>query len=363
MTADLVADFTKRFPGGTTIRGVLRCPAPGFSITVLFGPSGCGKTTILRCLAGLERPEQGSIRFGRETWFDADRGIFLRPQQRDIGYLFQEYALFPHRTVAGNIAFGLSNLSANERRKKTEEMMNRLGLEGLGQRYPNQVSGGQQQRIALARVLIRRPRLLLLDEPLSALDASLRDQVRRELRRLLAAFDIPVVLVTHDQVEAMSLADSVVVIDDGSVRQSGPVDEVFRRPADLRVAHIVGVENVHAATVIGVADGRATVRIGDTSLTASAPGGSHREVYACFRAEEVCLGGDAVAADDGSNLLSGRVVSVVHEGPLTRLALDCGFPLTAFVTRYRDGETGVRRGESVRVRLHPESIHLIPRSS
>jgi molybdate transport system ATP-binding protein len=178
MTAELVAQFEKHYPRGPVIRAELRQAADRFSVSVLFGPSGCGKTTILRCLAGLERPESGTIRLGDESWLDAHRSICRSPQQRNIGYLFQDYALFPHLTAAGNIGYGLNGAPKPERRRRIREMLDRFGLNGLEQRWPHEVSGGQQQRIALARVLIRRPRLLLLDEPLSALDATLREELR-----------------------------------------------------------------------------------------------------------------------------------------------------------------------------------------
>ena len=226
MTRELLAQFETRYPSGATVHGELRLPLDQFSITVLFGPSGCGKTTILRCLAGLQRPLRGIIRLGSETWFDADAKICRSPQERDIGFLFQDYALFPHLTVVQNIGYGLSHLAAAPRHLRIEEMLNALNLRGLEARYPLQISGGQQQRVALARVLARRPRLLLLDEPLSAIDNSMREQLRIELRRVLTEFGIPVVLVTHDPLEAQQLAHRVVVLRDGRVIKAGTFDEV-----------------------------------------------------------------------------------------------------------------------------------------
>lgn len=227
MSDQLVARFEKRFDRGVTIAAEVTAPANRFSITVLFGPSGCGKTTILRCLAGLERPESGRIEFAGQTWFDADRRICLSPQQRDIGFLFQEYALFPHLTVADNVGYSLVSASRDDRRNRIDEMLKRFDLEGLGQRYPRQISGGQQQRVALARSLARRPKVLLLDEPLSALDSDLRDQLRAELRDRLADFAIPVVLVTHDRTEAASLADQVLVLSEGRITRFGAPADVF----------------------------------------------------------------------------------------------------------------------------------------
>src|SRR5262245_31878197 len=221
VAAELTADFEKHFQDGPVIQVALRRPADAFSLTVLFGPSGSGKSTTLRCLAGLDRPERGVIRFGDEIWFDAARGIFLPPQRRRIGYLFQDYALFPHLRVAENIGYGLGKVAASERRKRFEEITALLGLVGLEDYYPRQLSGGQQQRVALARALVCRPRLLLLDEPLSALDAPTREQLRHELRHWLTKLAVPGIVVTHDRVETLALGDHVVVMDHGRVRQCG----------------------------------------------------------------------------------------------------------------------------------------------
>lgn len=357
MADALIANFTKRFPGGAVIRGELRQPAQGHSITVLFGPSGCGKTTVLRCLAGLERPEQGSIQFGGRTWFDAGPGICLTPQQRGVGFVFQDYALFPHLTVAGNIGYGLP---ANEREQRVGEMLDRFGLAGVVQQRPRQLSGGQQQRVALARALVCRPRLLLLDEPLSALDAALREELRGELRRLLAACNIPVFLVTHDRAEALALGDELIVMSGGAVRQSGPMLEVFNRPADAEVAKIVGVETLQPGIQVSESDGLATVKVGSVTLTAVAPAIASREVFVCIRGEDVMLQRDG-GASSGRNRLAARVVAVHPGSPLTRVELDAGFPLFAFITRPACEELGLQEGATVTALIKAPAVHLIAR--
>jgi molybdate transport system ATP-binding protein len=187
-------------------------PATRHSITVLFGPSGCGKTTVLRCLAGLERPEHGRIIFGDDVWFDSDTKTHLSPQKRGIGLVFQDYALFPHLSVAENIAYGLDALPKPERQTRVDEIIQRFGLDEQRHRRPRQISGGQQQRVALARALVTQPRLLLLDEPLSALDTGLRNELREDLRIQLKTLDIPVVLVTHDQAEAELLGAQIIMM-------------------------------------------------------------------------------------------------------------------------------------------------------
>lgn len=361
MTAELIADFKKEFSKSTVIHGLLRQPTQGFSITVLFGPSGGGKSTILRCLAGLERPEEGAIHFGEQTWFHGQGRIFWSPQERDIGYLFQEYALFPHLRVEANITYGLVGMSGVERSRKVREMLDLFGLTGMERRYPHQLSGGQQQRVALARVLVRRPRLLLLDEPFSALDAMLREEIRPELRRVLARFGVPVILVTHERSEVISLADRVVVVDGGRVRQTGTVQEVFNRPADGSVARVVGMETVVQGRVVRAKNGLATVLIGETQLVAVSPAGTGTQVQACIRAEEVILQSGEGLPASARNRLEARVQSMTSEGALVRVALDAGFPLTALVTRPACEELGLKPGVKILALIKAPAIHLIPR--
>ena len=362
MTVELISEFEKQFPAGPLIRADMRCPTSPSSLTVLFGPSGSGKTTTLRCLAGLERPGRGHIRSGDETWFDSDRRIFLPPQKRRIGYLFQDHALFPHLNVTHNIAYGLGALGRAERQHRVKEIMELLGLSGLGHRYPRQISGGERQRVALARALVCRPRLLLLDEPLSALDVPLREQLRRELRRSLAQLGIPAVLVTHDRVEALSLADFVVVFDEGRVRQSGPVGEVFSKPADLTVARIVGVDTVERARIVAVNDGLATVQIGPAQLVASAPASLNEDVYVCIHAGDVILDkGAFLGQSSARNRLAGQVKALDRQGEMVRVSLDCGFSLKALVTNQACQELVLREGEHVTALLKAPAIHLVPR--
>lgn len=360
--AELVADFEKRYRSGATIRAAFSQPAGGFFSTVLFGPSGSGKTTILRCLAGLERPERGTIRNGPDLWFDASRHIHLRPQSRGVGFLFQDYALFPHLTVERNIAYGLSRVSGAERRSRVAGLIDLLGLSGLGERHPRELSAGQQQRVALARAVAPRPRLLLLDEPLSALDAPTRQTLRSELRRALAALATPAVLVTHDPLEAVALADRAVVLSEGQIRQQGAIHDVFSRPADPTVARIVGVETIAPATLVEVRDGLAFVRAGAAELLALDPGGlAPGPVYVCIRGEEVTLERSDQSQTSARNRLPARVVSVDPEGATVRVVLDCGFALTAQVTRPAAEQLALAAGQVVVAQLKAPAIHLVAR--
>ncbi|HSF31815.1 MAG TPA: ABC transporter ATP-binding protein [Candidatus Tectomicrobia bacterium] len=361
MSASFSADFEKRFGAEVVIRAQLEQPLQSFSVTVLFGPSGSGKTTVLRCLAGLERPEAGWIRSGTDTWFDAAQKVFLPPQRRGIGYLFQEYALFPHMTVSQNIAYGLTDRSESARHRRITEMLRLVQLEGLEDRYPGQLSGGQRQRVALARALARRPRLLLLDEPLSALDAGIRAQLRVELRQLLVELGIPVVLVTHDRVEAMTLGDHVVVLDQGHVLQSGPLHGVFTQPADVAVARIVGVDTVEPGRVLQITEGLATVEVGRVTLVALVEEPLEREVYVCIHAEDVIIEKGVGAQGSACNRLAASVRTLSREGPMVRVILDCGFPLAALVTTHVCEELSLRVGERVTALVKAPAVHLVPR--
>ena len=363
MANALIASFAKHFSGGTVIRGEMNGVAREHSVTVLFGPSGCGKTTILRCLAGLERPEHGSINFGNQAWFDAEKKICVSPQARKVGFVFQDYLLFPHLTTRENINYGLRGLSASERESRVAELINRFGLRGLEIRHPRELSGGQQQRVALARALACRPQLLLLDEPLSALDAPLRADVRNDLRELLRALEIPVLLVTHDREDVLALADQLIVMANGNVLQSGSVLDVFNHPADAEVAKIVGIENILPGRIAAVRGNRATVQIGAVALHAAAPSPELRAVSICIRAEEIVLrnGNEPVASSE--NALAGTVVSVQTGIPLTRIQLDVGFPLVASATRQQCEVLELRPGQKIKATIPENALHMVPRSS
>jgi molybdate transport system ATP-binding protein len=359
----VIIQIEKTFPGRPGIECTLELPADG-TVTVLFGPSGAGKTTILRCLAGLERPDRGTIRFRDETWFDSAGAIDVPPQKRRVGLLFQDYALFPHLTVAANVAYGLTSLGAADRRRRVAETVAMLRLDGFAERRPAELSGGERQRVALARALAPHPRVLLLDEPLSALDAPTRESVRSDLRRLLTGLSRPTLLVTHDRIDALALGDRIAVISEGRLRQVGAIEDVFSRPADLGVAHAVGVESVlHARVVDRPSDGLVTVQVGPAALTAVDPGGLEGAVFACIRAEDVVLERGPTGQVSARNRLEGTVTSVTPEGPLVRIRLDCGFALSALVTRQACRDLGIVEGEVLTAFVKTPSVHLIARGA
>ena len=216
----------------------------------ILGPSGAGKTMLLRCIAGLERPDRGRIQLNGRSLYDSDQRVQLAPRERRIGMLFQQYALFPHRTVTENIGFGLRALSAAERNPRVTELTKRAHLEGLEARYPGELSGGEQQRAALARALAIEPEALLLDEPLSALDTHLRSQVEILLQETFAKYRRPAILVTHNMEEAYRLCSRLVVLSRGRVAAAGEKETIFRHPPTLEVARLTGCKNFSRARIV-----------------------------------------------------------------------------------------------------------------
>jgi len=249
-----IEGLTKRFGTVTALHGLDLRIEPG-ELFFLLGPSGCGKTTLLRSLAGFYIPEEGKIFFGDE---DVTR---LAPHKRNTGMMFQSYALWPHMTVAENVAFGLEErkTAKNEIKRRVGEALESVRMGNYAERRPNQLSGGQQQRVALARALVIRPRCLLLDEPLSNLDAKLRLEMRGEIRRVCKEFKLTTVYVTHDQKEALSISDRMAILESGRVLQVGSPREVYRRPACKTVAHFIGETDFIPGKVLDGKDGRVTV--------------------------------------------------------------------------------------------------------
>ncbi len=246
--ADLVVHGVHKTLGNAHILQGVSLTAEHGRIVALLGPSGCGKTTLLRSLAGLERPEAGRIEIGGTPVFDADIGLWVPPERRGIGFVFQSYALWPHRTVFDNVAFGLRlrGETSAEIVRRVLQTLTRLGLGHLRGRYPDQLSGGQQQRVAICRALVYNPSVLLLDEPLSNLDAKLREEARFWIRQLILDLGICAVIVTHDQGEALSIADRVLLMRAGVVVQDGTPKQLYEEPADLYTAEFLGTNIVLA---------------------------------------------------------------------------------------------------------------------
>ncbi len=236
-------DITKKL-SGFQLQAGLSC---GHEIIGVLGASGSGKSMLLNSVAGLVKPDSGSIVLDDVVFFDSSKKVNLPPRERKTGYLFQNYAMFPHLTVAENIAFGLGNLPKPERIKKVAELMERFHLKNMAKRYPSQISGGQQQRVALARALAVEPRILLLDEAFSALDEHLKTHMLKEMQETLKKFQGTTLFVTHNMAEAYYLCDRIVILNNGSVETSGPKEEVFQRPVSLATATITGCKNTASA--------------------------------------------------------------------------------------------------------------------
>ncbi len=235
-------EHTSKSYGQTLAVDEVSLAIPRSTITVLLGRSGCGKTTILRLIAGLEKPDSGEIWIGSQQVSSGQ--AWVPATQRRVGMVFQDYALFPHLTVADNVAFGLTEMKPTARTPRVADLLDLVGLTGFEARYPHQLSGGQQQRVALARALAPAPDVVLLDEPFSNLDAALRQTLREEVRSILHEADVTTIFVTHDQEEALRLADELVVLEDGRVLQHGPPENVYRYPANLNVARFLGEVNI-----------------------------------------------------------------------------------------------------------------------
>ena len=368
--ATLTVEAVQRFAGGFAIDATLAVEMRAGSMLVLFGPSGAGKSTLLRQIAGLERPDAGTIRFGGDTWCDTARRVWQPPQSRRIGLVFQEPTLFPHLTVRDNIRYGLrpqaptlnSDTKLRPQNSPAEiEMM--LGVGDLGNRYPRALSGGEAQRVALARALAPAPRLLLLDEPFASLDAPTRLRLRREVRSLMQTTGTPAVLVTHDRTEALAMGDTMAVIVGGRVRQLGPVSDVFTRPADAEVAASLGIDAVLPARVAGSSGGLIEVSVGDVILHVAErePAAAGAAVYLCVRAEVVTLETRVSGHASTRNHLIARVVSIASEGPIERVTLDCGFALDALITRRSREELNLVPGSAVTAAIKATSVHLVPR--
>ncbi len=327
-------NLSRRFAGVTAVNQASLEVEAG-TLLALLGPSGCGKTTLLRLIAGLDRPHTGAIEVGGRTVEAAK--VHVPPERREVGLVFQEYALFPHLCVADNVAFGLPR--GHDRVDRVQDMLAQVGLDGLGERMPHELSGGQQQRVALARALAPGPRLIMLDEPFSNLDPALREDVRREVRRVLRAANATAIIVTHDQEEALSLADEVAVMMDGRILQQAPPAELYRRPASRRVAEFVGDINV----IEGRAIGRAVVcDLGTISVVDDLYGPADVLIRPEALQLTEDLGGQAVAV--------GR--SFFGHDQMINLRFDSGLQLSS-----RVGPTFTfRRGARVRVQLNGDVL-------
>jgi len=328
------------------------------SLLTLLGPSGCGKSTTLRCLAGLEKPDAGFIRLGDVVLFSHAQRIHVPPEKRKIGMVFQSYAIWPHMTVFDNIAYPLKNrrVSQSEIKRRVAEVIELTRLAGLEHRLAPNLSGGQQQRVALARALVSDPEVLLLDEPMSNLDARLRERMRHELKELQRKLKITTVYVTHDQAEALFLSDKIAIMMDGRIIQQGGGREVYLNPANAEVAEFVGIANLMDGIIEDVNEHFVRVKTRIGSVSANRDGGSHQvgaRISICVRPENMEIT-KSKASD--VNTFNGKVTSAVFLGEY----IDCKVDIEGTEIRvHADTMLDLHVKDDVYIHFPPESIALI----
>jgi len=327
---------------------------PG-EIVALLGPNGAGKSTVLRCLAGLEPIDDGRILLGGTAIDDPAANVFVEPEQRPIGFVFQDYVLFAHLSVLENVAYGLRarGVAKGEARERAGQWLERMNLTEYSSERPDSLSGGQAQRVALARALATNPRLLLLDEPLAALDVGTRAIVRRDLRRHLETFEGMRLIVTHDPVDAHALADRVVVLEAGRVAQAGTLAEVTAHPRTRYVADLVGV-NLVAGEVV---DGVLTTASGARVVIADAADGP---TLASIRPHSVLVARGEASASSARNTWAGSIVDVDRLGERVRVVIDGELPLTAEITAAALDELRLGVGDRVHASVKATDIEVAP---
>jgi spermidine/putrescine transport system ATP-binding protein len=349
-----LVDLVKRFSDVTAVAGI-NLDMPSGEFFSLLGPSGCGKTTTLRMIAGFERPDEGQI------LLDGVDMAQTPPHKRNVNTVFQNYALFPHLTVADNVGFGLryKDASKQEAKKKVADALALVRLEGFEKRRPSQLSGGQQQRVALARALVLNPAVLLLDEPLGALDAKLRKALQIELKSLQEEIGITFIYVTHDQEEALTMSDRLAVMSNGRVEQVGTPSEVYEEPRTAYVADFLGVSNLMDANADGLGgDGNGRVRIGEFELAAAQGDTDARgDVKVVIRPERVRL---EASGTGGPNRVPGMVERVVYVGSIMQVMVHLapGQTLQAWVQNQGEG-LPYSQGDAVAVHLPADALRML----
>jgi spermidine/putrescine transport system ATP-binding protein len=337
----------KKFADATAVDGI-SVEVPRGSFFAMLGPSGCGKTTTLRMIGGFEEPTEGRIFLGDEDV------VGLPPYKRDVNTVFQSYALFPHMSIEDNVAFGLERkgVPKAERKGRVAEMLELVGLGGFAKRRPRQLSGGQQQRVALGRALVNHPRVLLLDEPLGALDLKLRKNMQLELKRIQHEIGITFVHVTHDQEEAMTMADQIAVMSNGRIEQLGPPQELYERPATAFVASFLGVSNLLPGTIEGDA-----IRLEDGTLVRAQVNGRSGQVAAGVRPEKITIG-----QGGGVNELPGTVSETAYIGVATQVVVRTTAGIVqVFAQNMDSGGRVPAPGTNVILSWAPESTFVVDR--
>jgi len=332
-------------------------------ITILFGPSGAGKSTLLDCIAGLTQPDAGRIAIDSEVVFDSEKKVNMPPQRRQIAYVFQSLALFPHMTVEANVGYGLRDAS-QQARGRVAEILQMFRVEKLRARKPREISGGEKQRVALARSLVTLPRVLLLDEPLSGLDAGLKASIVDDLRAWNAAHKIPILYVTHSREEVDALGERVIALEHGRIVSAGTPREVLDAPRRRRLAQAAGFENLLSATVMDLRepDGVMRVHLADSPCEIEVPLGHAApgdQVRIAIRAGDILLATEPPKALSARNILEGKIVSLQRRGSLVVGRVDCGAIFTVHVTPGAERTLELGAGKKVWLVLKTHSCHFV----
>ncbi len=331
-------------------------------ITVLFGPSGAGKSTILRMIGGIVAPDEGSITLGETVFYDSARGVNLPVQQRRVGFVFQDYSLFPHFTAAQNVAYGVRKNAGRPAAARVGELLSLLKVEQTAGRYPSELSGGELQRVALARALASDPRIMLLDEPLSAVDVVTRSSLLEGIAAVQRQWGIPFLYVTHNYSEAARIGDAMYVLDDGKIVQEGAPLEILNAPRTLPAARAVGTENLFVGKILGhrQADGITTIELEHGGLEApynGLPVGNH--VTFGIRSEDIILACERLTQTSARNVLEGVIRHVIYDTDKTELVVDCGTDFKVSITAAAIRDLGLERGKRVYLLIKARAIHLL----
>ncbi len=333
-------------------------------ITILFGPSGAGKSTVLDCIAGLARPDAGRIVVGREVLFDSEAGVNSPPQSRHVAYVFQSLALFPHMTAEQNVLYGLDALPQESRSERVQEILKLFRIDKLRARKPTEISGGERQRVALARSIVTQPRVLLLDEPLTGLDTPLKASIIGDLRAWNAARHIPIVYVTHSREEVDAIGEHVVAMDHGRVMSEGTPLEVLEAPRRARLAQSAGFENLLSGIVVDlrVEDGVMRVRLGESPCEIEVPLGyaaAGDRVRIAIRAGDILLATAKPENLSARNVIEGRILGMEPRGTLVRARVDCGVEFIVHLTPGATRSLQLCEGRRVWLVLKTHSCHFV----
>jgi iron(III) transport system ATP-binding protein len=355
--------ITKKFGATTAVDNINIDIEDGVLLTLL-GPSGCGKTTTLRCIAGLETPDEGEIIVGAKTFFSSTKRISLSPEKRNLGMVFQSYAVWPHMNVFDNIAFPLKKkkLATGEIRERVKDVLSIVNLEGFEDRAATKLSGGQQQRVVLARAIIHNPEVLLLDEPLSNLDAILRERMRVEIKQLQKKLGITSIYVTHDQIEALAISDKIVVMNSGKIEAKGSPKDIYEKPCNKFVASFIGRANLFQGDIISlekksknwiVKTEMGPLRVYDEELGVKKEG---KRINLTVKPERINLNSEAPIQERNTNVLCGEVIAAQYLGAQTEYQIKLGAILLRAVLDATSESRRFANGEKVYLTIDPRAL-------